>query len=157
MSAPRRGPGLVAVVALGGMVGTALRYALTSAVGSHGGFPTATFLENVVGAFLLGVLLETLLRRGEERRRERLLRLGLGTGLLGGFTTFSSLALEVTALLASGAVVTAALYGGASVVAGVLACLSGTALAAQLHRRRHARTRLGTANPPRAAGPGPGR
>lgn len=131
-------PALVAVVGLGGMIGTATRYALTTAVGSHGGFPTATFVENVVGAFLLGALLETLLRRGEEGPRSRLVRLGLGTGVLGGFTTFSSLALEVTVLLGDGAWAVAAVYATASLVLGVLACVLGVGWAARVHARRPA-------------------
>lgn len=129
-------PALVAVVGLGGVVGTALRYGVTTAIGSHGGFPTATLVENVVGAFLLGALLETLLRRGEEGQRGRLLRLGLGTGVLGGFTTFSSLALEVTVLLGDGAWVIAGLYATVSLVLGLLACLLGVWWAARLHARR---------------------
>ncbi|HQY32960.1 CrcB family protein [Actinotalea sp.] len=132
-------PSLVAVVGLGGVLGTALRYGLTTAVGSHGGFPTATLVENVVGALLLGALLETLLRRGEEGQRGRLLRLGLGTGVLGGFTTFSSLALEVTVLLGDGAWVVAGVYATASLVLGVLACVLGVSWAERLHVRRAAR------------------
>ena len=134
---PHHDPRLVAVVALGGMVGTTARWALTSAVGTtSSGFPTATLIENVVGSFLLGALLEALLRRGDETPGRRVLRLGLGTGMLGGFTTFSSLAIELQRLLAAGQVTTAVVYALLSLLLGLLACLSGVALAARQHRWR---------------------
>ena len=129
---PHHDPRLIAVVALGGMVGTTARYALTSAVGSSAnGFPTATLIENVLGSFLLGALLEGLLRRGAESPRGRVLRLGLGTGVLGGFTTFSALAFELERLLANGQVTMALVYAVTSLVLGVLACVGGIALAAR--------------------------
>ena len=53
------------------------------------------------------------------------MRLGVGTGVLGGFTTFSSLALEMERLLAGGQVGTGLVYGAASVVLGLVACLLG--------------------------------
>ena len=57
----------------------------------------------------------------------------MGTGVLGGFTTFSSLAVEMERLLAAGDVTTGLVYGAASVVLGLVACLLGVALAAR-HR-----------------------
>ena len=128
-------PRLVAVVALGGAVGTTARWAVSQWLGtSSGGWPTATFVVNLVGSFLLGVLLEALLRRGEESQRGRLVRLGAGTGVLGGFTTFSSLALEMERLIAAGQVTMSAAYGVLSVVLGLLACLAGIALASRRAR-----------------------
>ncbi|WP_250445955.1 CrcB family protein, partial [Actinotalea sp. C106] len=125
-------PRLLAVVALGGTLGTAARYLLASAVTQDGGtWPTATFLANLLGAFLLGLLLEALVRRGAESPRGQVLRLGLGTGVLGGFTTFSSLALELDRLLADGAVVLAAGYAAASLTLGLAACFAGVTLAAR--------------------------
>lgn len=135
--APHVNLGLVGLVALGGMVGTSARYALTSSIPHDGGWPIATFLENVLGSFLLGLLLETLLRKGNESQAGRRVRLGVGTGVLGGFTTYSSLALETDRLLADGAVLTAATYALTSVMLGLLACFGGVALAATVHRRRH--------------------
>ena len=135
---PHHDPRLIAVVALGGMVGTTARWALTNALGSSAnGFPTATLVENVVGSFLLGALLEALLRRGDETPRGRVLRLGLGTGVLGGFTTFSALAYELERLLAGGQVTLAVVYAVLSLVLGILACVAGIALAARHHRWRH--------------------
>lgn len=133
---PHLRPSLVVLVALGGAVGTAARYGLTAAVGTTPGWPLATAGANVLGALLLGALLEHLARRGPETPRHRLVRLGLGTGVLGGFTTFSSLAVELERMLADGEPVLAAAYAGASAVLGVLAALLGVVLAARHHRWR---------------------
>ncbi|WP_163544119.1 fluoride efflux transporter FluC [Occultella kanbiaonis] len=132
---PHADPGFLAVVALGGAVGTLVRYGLTHLIPRDGGVPVATAVENLVGAFALGLLLEALVRRGAENRTRRLVRLGLGTGVLGGFTTFSSLALEVQQLLADGQVALGLGYGVGSVVLGFATCLLGVALAGALHRR----------------------
>nr|WP_246281100.1 CrcB family protein [Cellulomonas humilata] len=114
---------------MGGAVGTTARWAVSEWLGtSAAGWPTATFVVNVLGSFLLGVLLEALLRHGQESRRGRLVRLGAGTGVLGGFTTFSSLALEMERLIAADQVALSAAYGTLSVVLGLLACLAGVAL-----------------------------
>lgn len=121
-------PGLVGLVALGGACGTLMRYRVAEVVGTHDGWPTATLLVNVVGSFLLGLLLEALLRRGEESARGRLVRLALGTGVLGGLTTFSSLAIEVERLLADGAAALALGYAATSVTLGLLACGLGVVI-----------------------------
>ncbi|MEP7764832.1 CrcB family protein [Sanguibacter sp. 25GB23B1] len=128
-------PVLVLIVAAGGTLGTAARYLLTTAVHPQAGWPVATLVENVVGAFVLGALLETLVRRGDETPGVRRVRLGAGTGFLGGFTTFSSLAIETERLLVDGAVGTAVGYVSVSLVLGFLACLAGVVLAAARHRR----------------------
>ncbi|GEN78959.1 fluoride efflux transporter FluC [Actinotalea fermentans] len=128
-------PGLVALVALGGAVGTTARYLLASAV-PGAGWPVATFGANVVGAFLLGVLLEALVRRGPETPRGRAVRLTLGTGLLGGFTTFSSLAIEVERFWARGDVGPGAAYGLGSVALGFVAALAGVVVAGRRAARR---------------------
>lgn len=124
------------MVALGGAVGTLARYGLTQLIPRDGGLPVATAVENLVGAFALGLLLEALVRHGAENRARRLVRLGLGTGVLGGFTTFSSLALEVEQLLADGEVALGLGYGIGSVVLGFATCLLGVALAGARHRRQ---------------------
>jgi CrcB protein len=132
-------PRLVALVALGGMIGTSGRYLISQAMPSHGGWPVATFVANVLGSFLLGALLEALLRHGPESPRGRAVRLGVGAGVLGGFTTFSSLALELERFLAHDALLTAATYAVASLTGGLLACLLGVVLAARHHVWRRAR------------------
>lgn len=127
-------PGLILIVAVGGAVGTAARYGLSTVVAPQGGWPVATLTANLVGAMLLGLLLEALVRAGEEIPRRRLIRLGLGTGVLGGFTTFSAFAVEVERLSAGGATATALCYFAVSLAGGLAACLGGVALAAR-HRR----------------------
>ncbi|GGC07365.1 fluoride efflux transporter FluC [Cellulomonas carbonis] len=136
---PHLRPGLVALVAAGGAVGSAARYGVSTWVGPTDGWPTATFVENLVGAFLLGVLLEALVRRGPESDGARRLRLALGTGLLGGFTTFSTLAIEVERLVVDGRIGLGLAYGVVSVIAGASAALAGVVVGARRGGRRDAR------------------
>jgi CrcB protein len=150
--APHLRPGLVLLVAAGGAAGTLARHGLSASVPAREGWPVATLLENLAGAFLLGLLLEALVRAGDETPALRRVRLGLGTGFLGGFTTFSAFALEVGRLLTSGSPVQAAGYFAVSVLGGLLACLAGVALAARHHRWREGRLpldpdRAGTSDP----------
>lgn len=128
-------PVLVALVALGGAVGTTARYGLASAWPTGDGWPVATLTANLLGAFLLGALLEALAGRAETARG-RVLRLAVGTGVLGGFTTFSSLAIEVERFAARGEAAVGVAYGLASVALGVLAALAGVAVAAHVEGRR---------------------
>ncbi len=130
---------LIALVAAGGAVGTLGRYGLARAVPMIAAWPVATLIANVAGAALLGMLLETLVRRGPESSRARRWRLTLGTGALGGFTTFSSLAYEVERLLAGGNVGVGLAYALASIVLGLAACLAGVGWSAKRHRMRQAR------------------
>lgn len=131
---PHRRLLLVLAVGAGGALGTGARHALTLLLPTAAGWPLATLTANLLGAFLLGMLLESLLRRGEETPRGTLLRLGAGTGVLGGFTTFSSLALETERMLSAGAAGQALAYVGISLGGGLLACLGGTVLAARGRR-----------------------
>ncbi|WP_225827468.1 fluoride efflux transporter CrcB [Streptomyces naphthomycinicus] len=103
---PRRRPEwrsqapVVAVVAAGGALGAVARYALTLAWPTPpGGFPWATFWTNVVGCAVMGVLMVLVT---EVWAAHRLLRPFLGTGVLGGFTTFSTYAVDVRKLVDAG-------------------------------------------------------
>ena len=114
-------PSLVGLVVLGGAVGTTVRDRLETAFGTPTGhFPWATFAINVSGAFLLGLLLELLVHVVPEGRRRRAFQLTLGTGLLGGYTTYSTFVLE-TVGLGRGSALLAASYDAASLVAGFAA------------------------------------
>lgn len=133
-------PVLVVSVAAGGALGSLARYGLSHALPPHDGVPLGTLTENVVGAFVLGFLLQWLLSRGVENHRRRWLRLTLGTGVLGGFTTYSAFALELHGLLADGRAGIAVGYALATVVGGTLACVAGVALAGSAARRAAGRT-----------------
>jgi fluoride exporter len=118
----------VALVAAGGAVGALARWQ----AGVHApvkayGFPTTTLLVNVLGAGLLGYLVGRLPVR---TARDEALRLALGTGVLGGFTTFSTYAVEVARRLPHNHADTAVTYAAVSVVAGVVAAVVGLALGA---------------------------
>jgi CrcB protein len=124
-------PLLVLVVGAGGVVGTAGRYGLARWIPTEAGLPVATLAANLLGAFLLGVLLELLVRAGRETPGRRVLRLGIGTGVMGGFTTFSSFALEVERLLQGGRVGLALTYALVSVVVGFALCFAGVVLSSR--------------------------
>lgn len=125
---PHRDPRLVGLVALGGAVGSVLRHAVGLALPAPSGWPLGTLAVNVSGAFLLGLLLEAVARRGPETRRLQRLRLLLGTGLLGGFTTYSAFALETDRLLDGGDFGVALGYVAVTLVAGTLAAALGVAV-----------------------------
>ena len=124
----------VALVALGGACGTAARHLLGEAIGSTHGFPLGTFLINVVGAFALGILFETLARRGSDAGHRRRLRLLLGTGFLGGFTTYSALAVDADTLLRADRLDLALAYAVGTVAMGLVASVAGIAVAAKMLR-----------------------
>jgi CrcB protein len=105
-----------------------LRYATALALPVPAGFPLGTFAVNVVGAFVLGWLLTFLGRREPETPTRRNLRLGIGTGVLGGFTTYSSFALEAERLLAAGNLPVAGAYVAATLIVGTLAAWLGVLL-----------------------------
>ena len=101
-----------------------------------GPWPMATFVVNIVGAFLLGVLLEALGRRGPDVGSRQRWRLLLGTGFLGAFTTYSALAVEVVSLARLGHATVALGYAVGSVVLGFLVSMVGMWVAAAHHRAR---------------------
>ena len=102
------------LVMSGGALGAALRYALHRAVGvSADGWPWPTFAANLLGGLAMGILAAWLIRTGESGEPVRLL---LGVGVLGGFTTFSAFSLEMARMVERGAVGMAAGYALASVL-----------------------------------------
>ncbi|GGZ37629.1 fluoride efflux transporter CrcB [Streptomyces poonensis] len=107
---------VVAVVALGGGIGATARYGASLLWPTRqGGFPWTTFCVNVVGCAVIGVFMVVIT---EAWAAHRLVRPFFGTGVLGGFTTFSTYAVDVERLLDAGHAVTA------------LACFAATPLAA---------------------------
>jgi len=86
----------------------------------------ATALINVLGGFLMGVLVSWLALRGADAAMR--LRLLLGVGVLGGFTTFSSFSLEAVGLIQRKAYGAAGLYVGGSVILSILGVMLGLVL-----------------------------
>lgn len=125
----------LALVFVGGTIGTGLRQLLVLAVPPIGGVPVVIVGINLVGAFLLGVLLEVLTRRGPDEGPRRRWRLLLGTGVLGGFTTYSALATDTTVLLVDGALGLALLYALGTVLVGAVASWAGIRVGAALPGR----------------------
>ncbi len=115
----------IGLVFVGGAVGTGARTALSAATPAASGVPVAVLGINVVGAFLLGVLLQRLHRAGPDQGRRRALRLLVGTGVLGGFTTYSALAADTAGLLVEGRGAAALLYAGGTLLLGLAAALAG--------------------------------
>ena len=104
-------------VAVGGVIGAEARYGLGRALPTAAGdFPWITLLINVAGCLLIGMLMVLAL---DVLPTHRLLRPFLGTGVLGGFTTFSTFEVDVVRLVDDHHAVTAILY----VVASLTACL----------------------------------
>lgn len=129
-------PRNLALVGLGGVLGTAGREGLGLVIPTLGALPLSTWCVNVAGAFLLGMFLEALSRRGPDEGRRRSIRLLIGTGFFGGFTTYSALATETGLLLTSGNIGWAVGYSVGTVVVGGLATWLGIVIAARIHERR---------------------
>lgn len=131
---PVRQPRLLAVIALGGVLGSLARWGVDVAFGERdpGHWPWATLVVNVVGCLAIGLLAARLpADRGAWWPRPLLI-----TGVLGGFTTFSAYAVETGLLIEEGAPLLAAGYLAITVVAGLLAVQLGTRLAGG-RRNRH--------------------
>lgn len=119
-------PAWLGVILVGGMLGTAVRSSLEALQPAQpGGWPWTTFWINVSGALALGVLLELLAETGPDRGWRRGLRLGVGTGVLGGYTTYSTFSVETLTLLGSGAWLIGIGYAVASVTLGLAAAFAG--------------------------------
>jgi fluoride exporter len=119
---PRTGA-VLAVVAAGGTCGAAVRHGIGVALPHEpGGWPWSTLLVNGTGCLLIGVLMAALARFGTERG---LLRPFLGVGVLGGYTTFSTYAVEARQLVATGRAWPAAGYLAATVLVALVAVFVG--------------------------------
>jgi fluoride exporter len=118
-------------VAIGGVLGCWARYAMTNLVQSIYGrdFPYATLSINVLACFLIGFLFEETLER---LTISPILRLGILTGFLGGFSTYSTFAMETLLLAEQGDLAKGLLYILISVVLGLAAVTGGVYLARHL-------------------------
>ena len=130
----RAQPDVLAVIAVGGMLGATARFKLAEALPSKAGhFPWATFWTNLSGSFLLGLLLVLLLERFPPTR---LLRPFLATGILGAFTTMSAYQVETALLIKDGHAVIGIVNGVGSLIAGLAFAYLGIHLG-RLARPRH--------------------
>lgn len=114
---------MVIALGCGGVVGAVARYSVSLALPSQSGrFPWGTFIINVSGSAVLGLLLILLI---EQFPRGRLARPVIGTGVIGAYTTFSTFVVDAVLLARAGKIVTAVVYVLASVVFGLLAVWLG--------------------------------
>ena len=116
------------LVGAGGAVGTTVRFLLSSAIPDVGGLPLGTLLINLSGAFVLGWLLSALGARGAETERRASVRLFFGTGILGGDTTYRTLAVGSFDLVSAGSVVAGGGYALVTVVLGAALAAAGILL-----------------------------
>jgi CrcB protein len=116
----------IILVLIGGAVGAGFRYQLGSIALRNLGpnFPWGTWIVNLLGGLLMGILAGVLAKQYSPAQGEPL-RLLLGTGVLGGFTTFSAFSLETANMLIRGQAVLAAAYAVSSVAGSVLFLLIG--------------------------------
>lgn len=117
------------LVFAGGSIGTAMRLAIGLWMPDGGGIPLATLLVNVVGSLLIGVLAARLPSTAE-------MRVFLGTGVLGGFTTYSA-SMSGTIALWADAPLLAFAYAAGSLVLGLAAAAAGLSIG-RPHRAAHA-------------------
>ena len=116
----------IVMVGLGGAVGAILRY-LISLLPFESSFPVATFITNIIGAFLIGIIVGLSDKTSISPRAILLLKVGV----CGGFTTFSTFSLESWNLLSNGKIVTGAVYMGLS----LFCCILGVAMAQMLMKK----------------------
>jgi CrcB protein len=131
----RAQPDVLAVIALGGMVGATARFKLAEALPTAPGhFPWATFWTNMSGSFVLGFLLVVLLERFPP---SRYLRPFLATGILGAYTTMSTYLVETAVLIKDGYAATGLLYGVGSLVTGLILAYAGIVAGRRTPERHH--------------------
>ena len=118
-------------IAIGGVLGCWARYAMTNLVQAIYGreFPYATLTINLLACFMMGFLFEETLER---LTISPLLRLGILTGFIGGFSTFSTFAMETLLLAEQGELAKSLLYVLLSVVFGLVAVTGGVYIARSL-------------------------
>lgn len=119
----RHRPAVLGAIALGGALGTAARYGVAQVIHvAPGSFPWATFAVNLSGAFALGAVLALVLRRFPTTR---FVRPFVAVGFLGAYTTYSTFAVETVLLVRDGHAGLAAIYAGASLLAGFVLAAAG--------------------------------
>lgn len=119
----------IAAVGIGGAIGAIARYLVGSAFLQRfgPGFPWGTFAINVTGSFLIGMVAQFALTRSFGVTP--MMRVFAATGVLGGYTTFSTFSLDTVILVGDGAAPLALAYAAGSIVSGVIAAYLGQVVA----------------------------
>lgn len=117
----------VLAVGCGGFIGTVARYLLSMFINRYNtsGFPISTLIINIIGSLLIGLLTQLLINLYPNNKR---IQLFLTTGILGGFTTFSTFSLETINLYQNGNTI----FAIANVVLSIVFCLTGVVLGKML-------------------------
>ena len=102
-------------VAVGGMIGAASRWGLLEILPDNSSWPWQIFIVNMIGSFLLGVVVSKPFQRLSLRSIS-----ALATGLCGSFTTFSMFSLDLAELLRSNQISIAVTYLGSSIIGGLI-------------------------------------
>ena len=111
------------VVGIGGFIGAVCRYLIGLILIKEGCiFPIRTFMINILGSFIIGIIAALAVKNNSLNPK---IILFLKVGICGGFTTFSSFALETSDLMKSGKVSVAVLYAVLSITVGVVAVIMG--------------------------------
>lgn len=119
---------MVLIVAAGGAVGSVMRLYMTGLIAPlslSSGFPFGTMTVNIIGSLLMGILTGMMARFSEDGYGSSALYMFFGTGVLGGFTTFSAFSFDAVRLVNSGQWLTAMIYVSVSVILSIAALLLG--------------------------------
>lgn len=110
------------LVFIGGGLGSSLRYIISKYLNASSLLPYGTFLVNILGSLILGVVLGYAIRTNTLNNPSNLI---LGVGFCGGFTTFSTFSFENYSLIRSGDYLSFSVYFFGSLILGILAVLVG--------------------------------
>lgn len=122
----------LALAAIGGVAGTVARFGLVEISPSWQTVSAGTVIVNLLGPFALGLLLQSL-AHGTETSRRRTVRLLVGTGFLGAFTSYAQLAVDIVTVARHGHPLLAVGYGLATIAAGAAATWLGIVVATHRH------------------------
>ena len=112
---------LIFAVGVGSFIGGILRYLISITIQNKITFPYATFLVNILGCFLIGIVYAAYSKNMVTEDW----RMFIATGILGGFTTFSAFSYESFSMMRSGLFINALLYISLSIIIGLLATFTG--------------------------------
>lgn len=127
-------PSYLVLAALGGALGTAVRFGIISITPVWETLSAGTVIVNILGPFMLGMLLQFLSKTRESRRR-RAVQLMFAVGFLGAFTSYAQLAVDTVTVAEHGHILLGVAYAAATIAAGALAAYAGIFVASRRYRR----------------------